>query len=89
MKHIIQGKTIDPIERRRIIRTIIKLFQEEGLSYQQAVDTLDDTKDQLRNIPINFSNLQLEKTTDEEKKIKGITIELSSYDTQQVDEEKN
>ena len=51
-------KNIDDGDRRRIVWGIIQVLQEEELSYQQAVELLNDTKVQLKNIPIKISNLQ-------------------------------
>ena len=58
-KPVIQVKKIDDLEKCEIVRSVIKHLQGKGLSYQQAVDLLKDTKDHLKNIPINiFSQSQ-------------------------------
>lgn len=50
---IIHTKKIDELDTAKIVWEIIKLFQNEGLSYRQATELLEETKDQLKNIPIN------------------------------------
>lgn len=56
MSPLIYTQNLSELDKRRIVWGIIKLFQAEGISYRQAVELLDDTKYQLKNIPIKVSN---------------------------------
>lgn len=51
---IAPARTLNALEERKIVWEIIKLFQHERLSYQQAVELLEETKAQLVNIPIQI-----------------------------------
>lgn len=53
---ITPARTLSVLEERKIVWEVIKLFQNEKLSYQQAVELLEETKAQLKNIPINIFN---------------------------------
>lgn len=55
-KPVIRTGDLSVRDKRKIAWGIIKTFQGEGLSYRQAVEVLEDTKDQLKNIPIKIFN---------------------------------
>lgn len=48
-------KKLDINDKREIMMSIVNIFQERGLSHHQAHDLLDDTKEQLGHILINFN----------------------------------
>lgn len=53
-KTLIRVNELSEIDKRKIVWEIIQLLQKEELSYQQAVDLLEVTKVQLKNIPVKI-----------------------------------
>lgn len=54
-KPLIQQRELTELEKREIVWSVIQLLQSKNLSYYQAVELLEDTKGQLKYIPINIS----------------------------------
>lgn len=47
---------LEPTDKREIMMEIINVLRRRGLSYRQALELLNDTKEQIGNISINFKS---------------------------------
>lgn len=54
-KTLFHQKRLTEIEQREIMMSVINILQEKGLSYHQAIELLNDTKEQIGNISININ----------------------------------